>query len=442
VSTQTAAIVTNGHGEAQTNGHSDAQTNGHAELPQTLHALRICMVHFSDFHVDSRLQRETRALVDRGHEVDSLCLSESSVLEEGRGVIRLHNVPARRMHTGGVLAYFRGYGSFFARAMAMLNRLDRERCFDVVEIHNMPDFLSFAALPSRLRGVPVILNVHDTFPELFTTKFGARAARLFSPLMLAEERVSASWVDAVVTVTEEAGRRLESRGVGRGKRHVVMNSPDETVFGPRREPVTIPAAGPVNVVYHGGTAPRFGVESLVRSIGLLKDSMPDLSLRVYGSFQEAPLAELAAEVAPDNVEVAPEPVPFRQIPEKLAECHLGVVPTLRDEFTELLLPVKLMEYAHMGLPVVASRLPVVEHYFTDDEVLFYEPGSDDALAAAIAESTLDPERARDRAVRASRKLEDLDWATQRQNYVGLVERLAGLTPSQRRRLVAAPAASG
>jgi glycosyltransferase involved in cell wall biosynthesis len=418
-----------------------ATLNGYGKAEPAVRPLHICMVHFSDFHVDSRLQRETRALVDRGHEVDSLCLSESLVLEEGRGVIRLHNVPARRMHTGGALAYFKGYGSFFVRAMAALNRLDRQRCFDVVEIHNMPDFLSFAALPSKLRGVPVILNVHDTFPELFSTKFGARAGRVFSPLMLAEERVSASWVDAVVTVTEEAGRRLEARGVGRGKRHVVMNSPDQTVFGPPREPITIPPEGPVNVVYHGGTAPRFGAESLVRAIGLLKDSMPELSLRVYGSFQEAPLGELAAEVAPDNVEVAPEPVPFRQIPEKLAECHIGVVPTLRDEFTELLLPVKLMEYAHMGLPAVASRLPVVEHYFTDDEVLFYEPGSDEALAAAIAEVRLDPERARDRASRASRKLEDLDWATQRKNYVGLVERLARLTPSQRRRLVAARATS-
>jgi glycosyltransferase involved in cell wall biosynthesis len=100
-----------------------------------------------------------------------------------------------------------------------------------------------------------------------------------------------------------------------------------------------------------------------------------------------------------------------------------------------------MEYAHMGLPVVASRLPVVEHYFTDDEVLFYEPGSDEALAAAIAQLRLDPERARDRAARASRKLEDLDWAGQRQNYVGLVERLARLTPSRRRQLVAARATS-
>jgi glycosyltransferase involved in cell wall biosynthesis len=402
--------------------------------------LRVCMVHFSDFHVDSRLQRETRALVERGHEVDSICLSEPAELREGNGVIRLHRVPAERMH-GGAGAYLRGYGRFFAGAARRLTRLDRERRFDVIEIHNMPDFLTFAALGPKLRGVPVILNVHDTFPELFATKFGTGASHLAARLIRAEEWASASWVDAVITVTEEAGRRLEARGVGRGKRHVVMNSPDERIFGPARPPVEIPADGPVNVVYHGGTARRFGVESLVRAMGVVKDTRPEISLRLYGSFDEAPLEQLAREVAPDNVYVAPEPVPFRQIPAKLAECHIGVVPTLLDEFTELLLPVKLMECAHMGLPVVASRLPVVEHYFDDDEVRYYEPGSDEALAEAIVDVRTDPERARARADRALRKLADLDWAQQRLRYVSLIERLADSRHSEAGRpatTVAAP----
>ena len=50
------------------------------------------------------------------------------------------------------------------------------------------------------------------------------------------------------------------------------------------------------------------------------------------------------------------------------EAHLGVVPTLKDDFTQLLLPVKLLEYVHMGLPAVAPRLPVIERYFSDAEL--------------------------------------------------------------------------
>ena len=43
---------------------------------------------------------------------------------------------------------------------------------------------------------------------------------------------------------------------------------------------------------------------------------------------------------------------------------------------------KLLEYVHMGLPVVASRLPVIERYFGDD-VLLAEPGDPASIAAAI-----------------------------------------------------------
>ena len=80
--------------------------------------------------------------------------------------------------------------------------------------------------------------------------------------------------------------------------------------------------------------------------------------------------------------IAPQPTPVEEIPARLAAAHLGVVPTLRDDFTELLLPVKLLEYVHMGLPVVASRLPVIERYFGDD-VLLAEPGDPASIAAAI-----------------------------------------------------------
>ena len=119
----------------------------------------------------------------------------------------------------------------------------------------MPDILTAAALVPRLRGTPVILDVHDTFPELFATKFGYPQSHRLVRILELEESLSARLADHVITVTEEARRRLASRGVGRGQSSVVMNSPDERVFGAPRAPVALPAEGPVRVLYHGGLAP-------------------------------------------------------------------------------------------------------------------------------------------------------------------------------------------
>ncbi len=290
----------------------------------------------------------------------------------------------------------------------------------------MPDLLTAAAVVPRLRGTPVILNVHDTFPELFATKYGRRPGGPLERLLVGEERLSAALATRVVTVTDQSRRRLESRGVGVGRTTVVMNSPDENVFGPPRPPVRWPADGPLRVLYHGGLAPRFGVETLIRAVARLRDSVPRLQVRICGSGEDRDrLAALAAKIDPARIDVAPEPVPFAEIPLELAAAHIGVVPTLHDRFTELLLPVKLLEYVHMGLPVVASRLPGIAGYFSERDLSVFAPGDPGDLARAIESVCADPAAASERAQRATERLAEIAWERQRARYLALVDELTG-----------------
>jgi glycosyltransferase involved in cell wall biosynthesis len=408
----TAAITSNGR----------QRTNGET-APDGRRKLRVCMVHFSRFELDSRVQRQARSLADQGHEVHCICLDGPGRFVVGDGVIRTYSV-GRMKPRAGALNYVRGYAHFFARALRRVTALDRLHPLDLVEVHNMPDFLTFAGLRPKLRGVPVLLDVHDTFPELFASKFGYEPDHPFVRGIRTEERLSAGFADRMLVVTEEARERLNSRGVGVGKTHVVMNSPDERVFGPPRESVIPPRDGKVRVVYHGGVAERFGVESLVRAAALLADDLPGAWFDIFGacSIDGARVRSLAREIAP-RVNVAEEPTPFGEIPGKLEGAHVGVVPTLRDDFTELLLPVKLLEYVHLGIPVVVSRLPVTERYFDADQVRFFEPGSPESLAAAIRDICSNPEAAAARADRAQERLKDFAWARQRENYLSVIESL-------------------
>ena len=132
--------------------------------------LRVCMVHYSDFVVDSRIQRQARALAERGDRVDCVCLNDDVAFPVGTGEIALHRAAAGKPR-GGARAYLEGNAKFLAGAARKVSALDREEPFDLVEIHNMPDALVFAAWRPKLRGTPLILNFHDTFPELFATLF-------------------------------------------------------------------------------------------------------------------------------------------------------------------------------------------------------------------------------------------------------------------------------
>lgn len=381
------------------------------------------MVHYSDFTTDSRIQRQARALAERGDHVDCVCLGEEGEFSVGEGSIATHRAAVDKPR-GGARAYLEGNARFFAGAARKVSSLDRAERFDLVEIHNMPDALVFTALRPKLRGVPLILNFHDTFPELFATLFDRPPDHPLVRLIRAEERISAAMANGHVFVTEEARELLRERGIDAKRSQVVMNTPDERVFGERREARTPPREGELRVVYHGGLADRFGVETLVRAVALLRGRGEPIELDVYGADAEAAarLAAFASEVAPDGIRVAPQPTPVEEIPARVAEADLGVVPTLQDGFTELLLPVKLLEYVHMGLPVVASHLPVIERYFGDD-LLLAEPGDAASVAAAIEGVRSDPVAARTRAERASNRLAKIEWRQQRQGYLELVDGL-------------------
>jgi glycosyltransferase involved in cell wall biosynthesis len=415
--------------------------------------LCVAMIHLSDFTLDSRVQRHARALAERGDEVHLVCIGERRQLRVGAGSIHVHPVRARKAR-GGAGMYVRCYGNFLARACARVTALDLRHRFDLIEAHNMPDLVVAAALAPRLRGTPVVLDVHDTFPELFAEKFSGAAQGLGVRLLRWEEWGCAALCSRVVVVTEQARRRLNSRGVGVAKTTVVMNSPDTRVFGPPRPPVRWPVSAdsstlspsatplrpsspispaPLRILYHGGLAPRFGVETLIRAVGLLDERTPALELRVCGSGAERESLEaLAREVAPGRVEIAREPVPFALIPAELERAHIGVVPTAEDSFTELLLPVKLLEYVHMGLPVVASRLPCICDYFREGkELRMFTPGDAHDLAAALRELSLDPGGARERALHAQSALAPIAWERQRERYLALVDELAP-APARRR----------
>ena len=383
------------------------------------------MVHYSDFVVDSRIQRQARALAERGDRVDCVCLNDDEKIAVGDGQIALHRAAAGKPR-GGKRAYLEGNLRFLAGATRKVTALHRRQPFDLIEIHNMPDVLAFAALLPKLRGTPIVLNFHDTFPELFATLFDRKPNHPLVRLIRAEERVSAAFADGHVFVTAEARDLLRARNIVAERTQIVMNTPDERVFGERRAPQAPPAAGELRVVYHGGLADRFGVETLVRAVGMLRERNQTVALDVYGSDAEAArtLAAAAAELAPQGVRIAPQPTPVEEIPSRLAEAHLGVVPTLHDDFTSLLLPVKLLEYVHMGLPAVASRLPVIERYFGDD-VLLAEPGDAGSIAAAIEGVRAEPQLALARAERASQRLAEIEWRRQRNGYLALIDELAG-----------------
>ena len=60
---------------------------------------------------------------------------------------------------------------FSAQAWAVVTWRHLRRPYDLVHVHNMPDFLVFTAWFPKLTGAKVILDIHDIVPEFYASKF-------------------------------------------------------------------------------------------------------------------------------------------------------------------------------------------------------------------------------------------------------------------------------
>ena len=115
-------------------------------------------------------------------------------------------------------------------------RLHRRERFALVQVHSLPDFLVFAALPLRLVGVPVLLDLHEAMPEFFRSRF-PRASNPHRPSAAACSR---SGCRSRLSTRDHHGQPGDARPARRGsacrrrRSAVVVNSPSLARFDPAR----------------------------------------------------------------------------------------------------------------------------------------------------------------------------------------------------------------
>jgi glycosyltransferase involved in cell wall biosynthesis len=384
---------------------------------------RHCMIVDNHFP-DPRVEREARALTARGFAVDVICAGEAGEPRRDHlDGITVYRIPVRRRRGMGLAAQLVEYLTFAAWATAMTALLDGRRRYDSIQVHNVPDFLVFSAVVPKLRGVPVILDLHDLMPEFFAARFGGRVDSFPVRLVRWQEWASAAFADQVLTVTDLWRDELVLRGLPAGKVDVIMNLPDPEVFVPR-PPVIRQDPDPVVLVYHGTLTHRYGIDTLLHAVALLRNRLR-IRLILHGRGEFAAEAEtLIAQLGiVEEVDMSVGVLPMAALPELIGQADIGVIPYRRDVFTDGILPTKLLEYTALGIPSVVARSRAVETYFSAEMVRFVEPDAPAQLAGAIEELARDAELRRSLATRAQAFTDRYRWPDQAQRYADLVERL-------------------
>jgi glycosyltransferase involved in cell wall biosynthesis len=386
--------------------------------------LRLCMVVHAYYPLgETRVEREALALRDRGLSVEVICLRKPGELAfEVIDGVRIHRLPIQRNKARGVMGQLLEYLAFFIMATWRLLWLGCRKRFDIIQVHNLPDFLVFATVVPKCLGARIILDLHDLMPEFFMERFHKSATSPAVKLVRWQEKVSCRFADHIITVTELWRQALIHRGVPPEKVTVVMNVADHRVFHAslrRREPV---GSGHLRMLYHGSITHRYGLDLALLALDEVRREIPDVTLTIHGRGEYLDeLQEIARDLGLlEHVSFSSQFMPTDELASFISQADLALVPYRDGIFSGAILPTKLMEYAALHMPVITSRTAAISTYFDDSMVEYFNPGDPSGLARCILGLVRDRSRLRQLGDNIAKFNQRHNWVQQSASYVDLI----------------------
>ncbi len=391
---------------------------------------RVCMITHSFYETDNRVTRYAEALAARGDEVDVVALRRSPEVArseniEGVAVHRLQNRFGKNERNQ--LAFVWPLIRFLGVSSWWITRQHARRRYDLLHVHNMPDFLVFAAWYPRLTRTPIILDIHDIVPEFYASKFRQGRTSASTALLRLVERQSARFANHVIVSNHLWLDKYAARTGTTGKCSVLINHVDSRVFQP--QPRTR-HDGKIVILFPGGLQWHQGLDIALRAFTQVSRELPQAEFHIYGEGNmKSALVTLARDLGFNGRVKFFEPVRVKDVACIMANADLGIVPKRADSFGNEAYSTKIMEFMSLGVPVVVSKTRIDQYYFNDSVVRFFESGNSTALAQAMLDVLRDPDLRQRMVSNATAYSRENSWVRRKAEYLEIVDGLTRCEPT-------------
>jgi glycosyltransferase involved in cell wall biosynthesis len=378
--------------------------------------IHTAVVAFSYYPQDTRIRRETEAILDLGIKVDVICLQDNGEpLEEDYEGIRVYRLNMRKSRPA-MLLYFVEYIKFIIRASIRLSLLFLRNRYRIIHIHNQPDILVFAAWLPKLFGVKIILDMHEIMPELFMNKLKTNKNHPLTRILYCLEKISARFSDHIILATPFLKRDVAKRSATPGKCTAILNLPDPKIF--YRTKTDYSLKGQYNIIYPGTLSELHGVELAIHAIHLIREQtdIPAV-LHIYGDgvgSVKKNLIQLVEHLNIADYVYINNGISREELVQVLTKMDVGLVTKLDGVFVGEAISTKLFEFAIVGLPVICSRTPGDSLYFNDSMVTFFEPDDIIGLADSLVKLYKDLHGRQRMAENAKKVTRQLNWGVEKE----------------------------
>jgi glycosyltransferase involved in cell wall biosynthesis len=393
-------------------------------------SLRVCAITFDWYPFDILVRRTAEAAASAGYISDVICLRQpGQKAEEICDGVHVYRVPMTRGYGHALPLTILEWIIFMVRAGIKITQLHLQQKYDVIHVHNMPDFLVFATLIPKLRGAKVILEIQDVSPELMQAKAKGRFKKIALALATWQEHISARFAHHIITVGWPFERLLLKRGIPAAKITNILNSADPRLFpAERRTEISTQAPDaehPLILMYHGTVAKRNGMDAAIRAVAQARQSAPYIRLDIKGRGEDVPyLKSLAKELDISEHVLFSDPCPSEELVDFILHGDVGIIPYRSDGFMDLILPTKAYEFAWLHRPMIASDTPAIRSMFRPESLILCKPANVESFAAAIIDLYQHPEKRAYMVNEAAKDYTPYRWEVMAERYQQLLLALA------------------
>lgn len=384
---------------------------------------KILMIAYTNYSTDPRVIREAEAANEVGFKVDFLSLRNEGDSDLGKiNNINIYRINQFRYRGLNNRKYIFSYFEFFIRSFFKVTLLQLKKRYNIIHVNNMPDFLIFCSIVPKIMGTKIILDIHDPMPFLYLTKFKDKKKNFLYKFFQIQEKLSAMFADSVITVHEPIKREiLVDDGIPLEKIHIVANFADEKMFNLIS---SYNLKNPIKLIFHGTIAERFGLHKVIKA--LKNSNNPNnyfFKIIGEGDFSEQ-LKKTINELRFNNiVDFENKLYPVNELSNILKDYHLGLVSYDLSPATNYMLPVKMMEYISLGIPIVTVKNVPIKFYFQEDDCFYYDPFNLESLTKLFDELVENPDLIIKKRERTLTFREKFLWSNEKQKYVNLLQNL-------------------
>ena len=386
------------------------------------------MLAYAFYESDTRILQYAAALAKRGDTVDVIALRRDGNLPEFEVLhrVNVYRIQPRTVNEKGLFTYARRILGFLLRSTLFLRRQHRRHPYDLVHVHNVPDFLVFSALFPKTNGVPVILDIHDLLPEFYASKFKVNHDSFLFKVLTFVERCSAAFATHVIVANHLWRDRFVARSSRSAKCSVIRNHPDLDIFVAQSRQER-QKNDKFLLTYPGTLNWHQGLDVAIGAFASIADRIPEAEFHIYGEGPAKPsLIDLANKLGMQNRVFFHDFLPSREIARVMATTDLAIEPKrATSAFGNEALSTKILEFMALGVPVIASKTKIHAYYYDDSIIQYYENDDETELARQILRLRNDPRLGKRLVANAKKYAQENNWDARQHEYLQLVDSLAG-----------------